>query len=41
MCQIVELGNKFAASWGIGRKTITVVGLRDTAELAAIISALT
>ena len=40
-CQIVELGNKFAASWGIGRKTITVVGLRDMAELAAIISALT
>ena len=40
-CQIVELGNKFAASWGIGRKTITVVGLRDMVELAAIISALT
>ena len=39
-CQIVELGNKFAASWGIGRKTITVVGLRDMTELAAIISAL-
>ena len=41
MCQIVELGNKFAASWAIGRKTFTVVGLRDTAELVAIISALT
>ena len=39
-CQIVELGNKFAASWGIGRKTITVVGLRDMAELATIISKL-
>jgi len=40
-CQIVELGNKFAASWRSEGKTITVVGLRDTAELAAIISALT
>jgi len=40
-CQIVELGNTFAASWQIEGKTITVVGLRDTVELAAIISALT
>jgi hypothetical protein len=40
-CQIVELGSTFAASWRIEGKTITVVGLRDTAELVAIISALT
>ena len=40
-CQIVELGNTFAASWRSEGKTITVIGLRDTAELVAIISALT
>ena len=40
-CLIVDLGNTFAASWRSEGKTITVIGLRDTAELVAIISTLT
>lgn len=40
-CRLVELGRQFAATWSIGPRMITVIGLRDTDELAVLVTTFT
>ncbi len=40
-CRLVTIGRQFAASWRVGKRMLTVVGLRDTEELAVLVATFT
>lgn len=37
-CRLVELGDQLAASWKCGKRYITVIGVRDTAEVGQLVA---
>lgn len=39
-CRVIEIGDQLAASWRRGRRTITVIGLRDVEELSRLVATL-